>query len=156
MSSKSGLGIDLGLDGVTHNDAGDGDPGANQLQNFPVVISPRSMDGGTQIEATLNSMPETSFTVEIFSNALCDRTGFGQGQNFLGRQTGTTNNSGYSNISGSFPFQLPPGHVVTATATDPLGNTSEFGPCVGAARADLSITKVDSPDPVSVWSTLTY
>jgi len=37
--SNNGLGIDLGEDAVTANDSGDGDPGTNNLQNFPVLIS---------------------------------------------------------------------------------------------------------------------
>ena len=43
-----GLGIDLGADGVTPNDAGDGDSGPNDLQNFPVLISVSSNGGITR------------------------------------------------------------------------------------------------------------
>jgi hypothetical protein len=39
IASNTGLGIDLGADGVTQNDPLDADFGPNQLQNFPVIKS---------------------------------------------------------------------------------------------------------------------
>ncbi|MGH7135645.1 MAG: right-handed parallel beta-helix repeat-containing protein, partial [Pirellulales bacterium] len=53
--ANTGLGIDLGGDGVTPNDDGDGDDGPNDLQNFPLLASAASYGGQTFITGTLNS-----------------------------------------------------------------------------------------------------
>jgi hypothetical protein len=47
--SNGGLGIDLGPAGVTLNDPGDGDSGANNLQNFPVLTSANAAGTITKI-----------------------------------------------------------------------------------------------------------
>jgi len=57
---------------VTPNDLCDGDTGANNLQDFPVLTSLSSSAGNTTIQGTLNSSPNTTFTIEFFSNAAPD------------------------------------------------------------------------------------
>jgi hypothetical protein len=120
--SNDGRGIDLNQNGVTLNDPCDGDTGANNLQNFPVL---NSFSGGTTIAGTLNSTPNTTFTIELFSNTVGDPSGFGEGQTFIGSTTVTTDGS--CNASFAFTGSIPSGQqVITATATDSAANTSEF------------------------------
>ena len=75
ISQNGGLGIDLGPAGVTPNDAGDGDSGANNLQNFPVLTSAAMVGTSTAIEGTLNSTASTTFRIEFFSNQVSDASG---------------------------------------------------------------------------------
>ncbi len=119
------VGIDLNLDGVTSNDAGDADTGPNNLQNFPVLTSVSSSGGSTTIAGTLNSVANTAYRLEFFANATIDSSGNGGGQSFLGSTTVTTDANGNASINMSVP-QIPAGWRVTSTATDPNGNTSEF------------------------------
>ena len=88
------LGIDVGPNGVTLNDPGDGDTGGNNLQNFPVLTSAASDSGSTTIGGTLNSTPSSTFTIELFSNTAADASGFGEGETFLGATTVTTDAGG--------------------------------------------------------------
>jgi CSLREA domain-containing protein len=122
------LGTDLSNNGVTPNDVGDGDTGANNLQNFPVLTSATA--GSTTIQGTLNSTANTQFTLEFFSNTACDSSGYGEGQSFLGTTNVTTNASGNATINVTFATTVPAGQFITATATDPAGNTSEFSQCI--------------------------
>jgi uncharacterized repeat protein (TIGR01451 family) len=136
--SNDQLGIDLGANGVTANDAGDGDTGANNLQNFPVLTSAIGSGSTIAVQGTLNSTPTTAFQVEIFGGG-ADGSGFGEGATALTSITVTTN------AAGSATFTTEVQNVatsLTATATDPAGNTSEFsavtavtGPPTGATIA---------------------
>jgi Big-like domain-containing protein len=121
-----GLGIDLTPRGVTPNDLGDGDTGANQLQNFPVLSSASTSGGNTQIQGTLNSRPTTTYRVEFFSNSACDQSGNGEGERFLGFASVTTDGTGNASFSVTFSGAAT---FVTSTATDPSNNTSEFSNC---------------------------
>jgi parallel beta-helix repeat protein len=127
--SNGQLGIDLGDNGVTANDAGDGDTGPNNQQNFPVLTS--AVLGSTIIQGTLNSVPNTTFTLEFFASPAADPTGFGEGQRFLGRTNVTTNGSGAATINVTLATSVAAGERVTATATNLTTNdTSEFSAAI--------------------------
>jgi hypothetical protein len=128
--SNAGLGIDLGADGVTPNDPGDDDTGPNNLQNFPALHVATTSPGGTAIRGDLHSTANTTFRLEFFANSVCDPSGFGEGETFLGATTVTTNPGGVAPFLATFPTAVPEGQFVTATATDPSGNTSEFSACL--------------------------
>ena len=124
--ANSKLGIDLGDDGVTLNTPGGPHTGPNLLQNFPVITSVAFSPNGTMIAGTLNSTPSTTFTIQLFASATADPSGFGQGQTYLGQTTVTTDGSGNGTFSATVAA-VPGGQaVITTTATDPNGNTSEF------------------------------
>jgi hypothetical protein len=114
------LGIDLSPNGVTPNDAGDPDPGPNKLQNFPVITAVST----TTISGTLDSLPANStypVRLEFFANTACDPSGNGEGEVFLGATSIAA--------PGNFSFNYTPvagKPIITATATDNAGNTSEF------------------------------
>ena len=128
--SNSQLGIDLGSDGVTANDTGDADTGPNNLQNFPKLTSVSNGGGMTTINGTLNSTANKTFRIEFFANDAIDPTGYGEGQTFAGFTNVTTNASGTISFSHSVP-QVAGKPYMTATATDPSNNTSEFSAAVG-------------------------
>ena len=124
------LGIDLGPSGVTPNDVSDGDTGANNLQNFPVLTSAVDSGVNTTIQGSLNSLSNTTFRVEFLDNSVCDASGFGEGKNFVGSANVTTDGSGSAAIITTFTGLLNRGFITsTATRLDDGGNptdTSEF------------------------------
>ena len=118
--ANAGLGIDLGNDGVTTNDTGDGDAGANNLQNFPVVQSVRTGQFGTIIQGMLNGTPNASILIQFFVSAATDPTGFGEGEALIATTFVSTDRSGNTTYSVLSPSTVPIGRFITATATDPL------------------------------------
>jgi RHS repeat-associated protein/CSLREA domain-containing protein len=123
------LGIDLDPPGITPNDTGDADSGPNNLQNFSLLTSVNSEGVSTTVEGSLNSTPNTSFRLEFFANIACDPSGNGEGESYLGSQDVVTDASGNAGFSATLPAGVSGGASVSATATDPGGNTSEFSAC---------------------------
>jgi uncharacterized repeat protein (TIGR01451 family) len=151
--NNAGLGIDLAPNGVSTNDVADADGGANQLQNFPVLNVATNTSSGVTIAGTLNSAASATFNLDFYASQACDETGHGEGAQYLGAGTVTTDGSG----NGAFVISLPAvmrGRYVTATATDPFGNTSEFSTCVAAASTipptNLVVTTTADSGPGSL------
>jgi hypothetical protein len=121
--SNKVLGIDLEGDGVTPNDAGDADTGANNLQNRPVLSSAKkSAAGKTTIRGKLNSSKNQTFSIEFFSNPKDTN----QGKKFLGSKTVTTDGSGNVTFTLATTKKIALGQNVTVTASSSTGDTSEF------------------------------
>ena len=148
---NGGLGIDLGALGVNTNDPLDADvaPGHNDAQNYPVL----SMVTAAEVTGSLNSLANTTFTVELFASPSCDASGNGEGATFLGSIEVMTNASGDAT---DFMFPLPlsaAGQVITATAIAPDGDTSEFSACTGVVPG--STTTSSTVPTTSTTSTTT-
>jgi titin len=145
--SNGGLGIDLFASGfpsgVTPNDAGDSDSGANNLQNFPELTSALVFGGSPTIKGDLNSAAATDFALEFFSNTDCDPSGNGEGETFLGSSTETTDGTGNVSFSVSLGTTVPVGQFITSTATDPDNNTSEFSQCIEVLSPPVLTVDID-------------
>ncbi|MDX9931730.1 MAG: T9SS type A sorting domain-containing protein, partial [Bacteroidales bacterium] len=145
------LGIDLYPQGVTDNDAGDSDAGANQLMNFPVLDS-ASYDAGsgqTTVYGHLDHPLAQFCRVELFGSSN-DVSNHGQANEYLGAATPAS--------GGAFSFEITnviAWNFVTATATDSSGNTSEFalnlelpGPNAISEQNNTNVFRV-YPNPAS-------
>jgi len=130
IHDNRGLGVDLNGDGVSPNDPGDGDLGPNALQNYPTLIGMVTDGAQTMISGTLNSEPNSVYTLEFFSGDGCDASGYGEGRDFVGEITVNTDATGVASFMAGFPAPSVTGSAVAATAADARGSTSEFSACL--------------------------
>jgi len=137
------LGIDLGNDGVTENDAGDPDPGANNLLNFPVITSAVETGGTLSVDFDLDVIPAGNYRIEFFTNPSgADGTGNGEGEIYQSFVTVAHAGAGLESFGHSFAGTA--GDILTVTATLDLGGsnygaTSEFGDAFTAVLASTSL-----------------
>jgi titin len=138
ITGNGGLGISLaGYPAIPP--PGGPNIGPNDFQNYPIL---NPYDTAGTVTGTLNSTPNTTFILEFFANQNPDPSGFGQGQNYL-PQAVTVAGSGatltpfkvttnaYGNATFSYNYTPIAGApFLTATATDPNNNTSQFSPWV--------------------------
>lgn len=146
---NANFGINLGTDGYTPNDAGDGDAGPNGYQNFPLINSAKYSNGNLTLQGSFNSRPSGRYTLEFFQNPACDvafGNSVGEGKVYLGSTIVTTDGNGNAGFSVKLS-NAPNLGVVTGTATDSQNNSSELSPCrvIQVVSAAPEIPKLLSP-----------
>lgn len=143
--SNGWLGIDLDADHVVEtNDYLDGDTGPNGRQNYPFLSS--ATFGSTLVEGQLVSRPDTAYRLEFFASRAGDPSAHGEGRSFLGWTNMLTGPTGEGVFSVTLPVSVTKYHRVTATATDPDGNTSEF-----SANVEIAFTDIDGDQIEDGW-----
>ena len=127
--ANSGLSIDIVPDGVNPNDKEDGTGFGNKTQNYPELTSAHSDGDRTTVRGTLNSTPNAIFRVEFFANEKTNATRYGDGQRYLGAIMVGTDSDGNADIIATLEA-VSTGQFISATATRPGYNTSEFSQVV--------------------------
>jgi CSLREA domain-containing protein len=96
---------------------------SSNLQNSPVLSSAKSGKRGTTIVGQLDSTPNSTFTLQFFSNP----SGTDEGRTLVGQKSVATDTSGSVSFSFKSKKKVGKGQNITATATnDSTGDTSEF------------------------------
>jgi titin len=155
--SNGALGIDLGNNGVnTIYDCESGVPAAaaNAGQNFPVLANAYS-GSGTRIRGTLDSSPDKTYLLQFFASPAGESSGYGEGQVFLGQTNFTLGAMCSSNFTVFLPVSVPANWVVTATATSPANNTSEFSawvPVVPVPLLQLAFSRTNQSQISLSWT----
>jgi len=130
ITGNGGLGIEL-------------NGGANNAQAAPMLTT-AALGNGTTVTGSLSSTASTVFRIEFFTNSAAD----GEGASFIGTLNGTTGTGGSYTINTTLPAAVPAGWFITATATNPAGNTSEF-----STGRVVTTTDTDSDGMPNAWET---
>jgi parallel beta-helix repeat protein len=121
------MGIDIFPYGVNPNDAGDIDLGSNERMNYPVIqnvfldwFTGKTTVTGT-MDYTINGGPVGVY-LQFFKSDGANMFGHGDAIEYVGDTIIVNGSGNWSYTTAGFAA----GDVVTATATDMNGNTSEF------------------------------
>ncbi|MCH2200194.1 MAG: hypothetical protein MK081_15580 [Flavobacteriales bacterium] len=140
---NGGLGIDRGFDWwPNENDAGDADAGPNDGINHPVIEQVAESGDDYIISILVDAAPSTTYVVDLYANAECDDSEYGEGRYYITSIEMTTDGSGQASVDYTHTPEAE--HAVfSALMTNVATNSSsEFGPCVAPV----------SPEPNIVWS----
>ncbi|WP_313913918.1 right-handed parallel beta-helix repeat-containing protein [Tahibacter sp.] len=144
-ASNNGMDIDLDASGPLANDAGDGDDGANRLQNFPTItalvlmpVASPSIDVNATVSATLDAAPGT-YRIDAYFSPKCDNVSSAGGRPHAEAFIGTAQitlpaSAGALKVNVVLPT-ISGNPLIGLTATDAAGNTSEIGTCFAMGNA---------------------
>ncbi len=137
---NGGLGIFLSQSGGGKPGQAPAPKGPVGFQQFPVLSA---TPGANAVQGVIEAAPPNStVAIEFFSNEACDPSGYGEGRTFLGSINAATDSNGHGSFTFDLPGSVTPGNFITATATDAVGNTSEFSACVQVTPALQLVTAV--------------
>jgi CSLREA domain-containing protein len=146
ISASGILGIDLGGDGFTPNDVDDIDSGANDRQNFPEITAANRVPGGLALSGLLDIGHPGGlvYSLTTYASPACHPGGHGDGARILGQTNRTVSSTAESfNYTQATTDPLPPGTVITMTATRAGVGTSEFSACFALDPPPLVVNAQD-------------
>ena len=108
--------------------------GANLATPAPALIS-TALATSLSITGGLTSIPNTTFHLDFYASPPLQNTA--QARTYLGARNVLTGFGGTANFGFSLGAVVPIGQIITATATDPAGNTS-------ALSSGVAVTGIDS------------
>jgi titin len=139
-SQYDGVLVDLGAENAVQENAisGSGNLGieltdyGNNNQAPPVLTSVMFDGVNTTVQGNLldTGAPNSGYLVEIYANSICNPSGAGEGEVFLYAAFVTTGDDGNASFTFRFSGQDLAHPFVSATATDPVNNTSPFAQCL--------------------------
>lgn len=145
--NNAALGIDLGTSGVDGNDDDGGlhpVDEANRGQNYPVLSGGSGGSTTGTVSGTLTTTPGV-YIIDLYNAPGCDGSGNGEGRYWVGTGTvtvptpmfGNQGTAGFTLAIAAAPYlTLADGSRLTATATDTVGNTSEYSACATYTLGD--------------------
>jgi hypothetical protein len=153
IHANGGLGINLdaynaGAYDVTPNDVYTGIAGPNDLVHHPVGVM-GEYDAATNLTRISGVLPATnaiSDVIDLYASSKVDVSGFGPGEYYLGQAHPTATGVFTLSVPGNLPMPF-----VSATATNPAGSTSEFGPVCGDSSYGDKIVDHDSDSLCDDW-----
>jgi len=106
--------------------------GANNSAAAP-SLSSAVLGMSTVISGGLSSLPATTFHLDFYANS---PGAAAQARTYLGSQDAVTSQSGALSFTATLAPRVPTGWTLTATATDPAGNTSPLSPGITVTTTD--------------------
>ncbi|MHC5538400.1 beta strand repeat-containing protein, partial [Singulisphaera rosea] len=133
----------------------------NEGQAAPSLNSADSMGSVSTFTGTLTGAVG-QYTLQFFSNPGLNASGHAEGKVYLGSATVAISGTS-ADFSVNIPSGFTPGDLITATATDALGNTSEFSePLIGTGTGNgfgpptIDVTASSSTVPAGLQVTDTF
>jgi hypothetical protein len=146
--NSGGLGIGFSIGDEPLLDSDGGQPVRMIFKNPPPVYDNGQIQISGSVQASVSS---GTYLIEFFGSASGNRSGYGEGQTYLGSTTVTIGLAGTGTINVTLPCPNDPGKFLTATATGPDGSTTEFSkayliqPCLPGIKGICAETEANVP-----------